>query len=760
MKRLTLVLLALTSPLWADDDRHQSFIAYDVGGTIVSGEDGRDIEVGVNTPLFSGDRLATSARGRVEVRLSDGNVLAVDRDTVVDLVSVLGDYEMESDETIIGLTFGKVLLHQTGRRSEPVRLDTRFATYRLDDSGILAVETSDRGDSVAVIGGIVNLSLPTGRYQVRTGERIRVDERGIYDEAGLARDGMDDFERWYMRRNDDGRRSSRYLGDRLAYADPLLDAYGRWVYVHEYSNWVWRPTVSVGWRPYYSGYWHRGRRGGLVWVSSEPWGWVPYHYGSWAHSPLYGWVWIPGNRYSHAWVYWLWGPSYVGWAPRGYYDCFQPYFGWAFNRGRRISVGIGFDVWGRVHVSDGDLNQWTLVRPDHLVSTRVDRAALTTDAIRERLQRDGRGATFTGGNPRLGEEDLRNPAEAVERIARRTVGGGTGTVGSGPTSDVTRFFRRDPDLPESDRDRIARALDRATPRASDSPRTAGETATTPSSGGVRGPSIQRRVPSGSGETSDRITRTPARNVSGSVDESRRGAISRPAPERPAPVTPERPAIVTPERPATVTPERPTRQRVTEPDSRSNAGETPRQLAVPRRVIDSIESARESRRRATRSSEGSDQTTRRAPASDDWRRRPAASSPEADRTPARTRTPDRTPVRTRTPDRAPVRATPDRTPVRTTTPDRTPVRTTSPDRSTRTSAPRATSPTRSRSVSRPERSSSSSTRSSSSSTRSSSSSTRSSSSGDRSSSSTRSSSSSKSSSSSSGRVSRRSKPDDR
>ena len=76
---LTLLTLALALPSPADD-RHQSYISYDDGGTLVrTGDEGKEIEASRNLPIYPGDQIITARRGRTEVRLSDGNVIGIDR---------------------------------------------------------------------------------------------------------------------------------------------------------------------------------------------------------------------------------------------------------------------------------------------------------------------------------------------------------------------------------------------------------------------------------------------------------------------------------------------------------------------------------------------------------------------------------------------------------------------------------------------------------------------------------------------------------
>ena len=261
-------------------------------------------------------------------------------------------------------------------------------------------------------------------------------------------------------------------------------------------------SLAVGWRPYYNGYWHHGRGGALVWVSYEPWGWVPYHYGRWSFAPTIGWVWLPGGGYSPAWVYWMYGPGYIGWAPAGWYDCFGPYYGWAYRPYARAGFGFGF--YGRVRVHDIDLRPWTFVSPGHIVSTRIDRAALTTDVIRQRLARDGGGfATVSGAPARFSRSEIRDPATAVGNIIRRGHGGGTGREGSGSAADMTSFFRRDPALSGAVRENIVRSRIAEVPPSFNAPRGVGSGIPTPGTGGT----LEGRVPRDGGGS--RHQETPA-----------------------------------------------------------------------------------------------------------------------------------------------------------------------------------------------------------------------------------------------------------
>ena len=535
---LTLAFLAAALPLPAED-RHQSFISHDDGGTLVrTADDDREIEARVNLPIFPGDEVITDRRGRTEVRLADGNVLGIDRATAVRFRAILDSYEGEAAETIIELRYGKVAVYRVDDRRDEIRIDTPSATYFASEESIFSVETDSRGrDRVAVFDGVIEVRTPARSTRLRSGEQVEVDDRGEYDVAGFSRYSADDFESWFLRRAERyGASSSRYLDRSLAYYDDELSRHGSWVHISHYG-WAWRPSVSVGWRPYYNGYWHRGRSGCLTWVSYEPWGWVPYHYGRWSHDPFYGWFWVPGTGYAPAWVYWWYGPGYVGWAPSGWWDLHRPYYDWAYRPYSRAGLRFGFGFYGRVNVHDVDLRPWTFVDSNTIISNRIDRAALTTDAIRARLSRDGnRFATISNDPARFTREELRDPAAAINR---RWKGVDTGRAGAGPAGqgeivDVTSFIRRDADVPNTIRDRVIRN------RPSDEKSSGGRAIAVGSGGGLAPIGGGSVAPIGGGNVAP-VGRGSLAPIGGDADRSTdsgrdrvvRGGIRTPAPD-PAP----------------------------------------------------------------------------------------------------------------------------------------------------------------------------------------------------------------------------------
>jgi hypothetical protein len=454
--RRALILFAFLFAATSGFAAEQSYISYDDGQSLVRQNfDSRELEARVNMPVFPGDEIVTARRGRTEIRLADGNVVVVDQNSHLQLSAIANSYEGTDAQSIASLQYGSVIVHNPADDIQPLRLDTGLASYVLLTDGIVSVVTGARQrDEVHVLSGALEIRTQARTYRLRAGESARVDVEGIYD-IHAASGSESSFERWYLNRIDRySRGSSRYLDSRLSYVEADLADHGSWVYAGTHG-WVWRPYVSAGWRPYYNGSWVRGPWGGLVWSSYEPWGWGPYHYGRWAWEPMYGWFWSPGSLYAPAWVYWSFGPSYIGWAPIGWYSCFRPYQPWYYGRsGWSASFGVGF--YGQIRLSGADLSGWTFMDSGHVVSHRVDRAALTTDRIRERLAREGDKAVFASGSPRFSKDEIRNPQAALGQVVRRSLGGGTGTESSGSLSDLTPFFRRDPELSPEVRQTLSR----------------------------------------------------------------------------------------------------------------------------------------------------------------------------------------------------------------------------------------------------------------------------------------------------------------
>lgn len=552
----------IAAPAAAADDRHQSYVSWEDGGAaIVQAFDARRIQAQRNVPVYPGDQIETARRGRVEVTLADGNVLALDRDSRAVIEQIAYSYEgPESSETVVSFSYGQMILHRPDATSAAaVRVDTAAASYAGSTDSIFSIDTTGRGrDTLSVFSGLVEVRTQEGRERVRPGEQVSVDHNGIYGSNVVVRGGTSEFERWYLDRAQRfGRSSSRHLPERFSRYERDLSGYGNWVWVGTHNTYAWRPSVGHGWRPYTDGYW-AWSPSGSVWVSYEPWGWMPYHYGRWTMAPGVGWVWFPSARYSHAWVYWVYGPSYVGWVPAGWYDCYPAYYDWRYRPYHTVSRDVRFGFHGRVSLRNLNLDGWTFVDSRTFFSNRVDQASLSLDAVRSRLSRDGDRAVFSSVAARFDRSDREDPSRIVERVARQGLDRSsvTGRDGSGSLPDLTSFVRRDPELSPDLRAQVSRLG-------------AGERAASARNvpAGVARPGAGASAPAAPSEsvagrvarpgTGERVTRTPATAPArpavvqrpGSGSPAASGGDTRPAAPRSGLTRGERPATGTVNRPA-------------------------------------------------------------------------------------------------------------------------------------------------------------------------------------------------------------------
>lgn len=408
--------------------------------TLIQGETGDRDSLEANQPVLVGDRVWVSPLGRVEIVLSDRNLLRIDGGSEVVFDSLVGSPDRQDTETVLRLAQGNVQLVVTRDfLGEGVpRVDTPNVTVYPRDLGSYRI-TADGSDWTSVVAreGSAEVVTREGSLLVQTGEEALVegDLRPRHRVRSASR--LDSLELWGQRLDQEARYAAApYVDDSLRYEAAALDRHGTWVEVdHRYA---WRPRVGVEWRPYSSGRWSVSPLG-LAWVSYEPWGWVPYHYGSWDYVPGYGWVWFPGYRFAPAWVYWYWTDAYAGWVPVGYYTRhYRPFYG--------LHFGFRFGIYGWAGGSWDYYGNWTFCSTRYIGSRDQNRHVRRGDRFghenRYAVPRRGLLTTDTRGISRVA---LRRSAGIEEMLeARRT----------GDLPDVTDFVARRRDLPEAVRSRV------------------------------------------------------------------------------------------------------------------------------------------------------------------------------------------------------------------------------------------------------------------------------------------------------------------
>jgi hypothetical protein len=226
----------------ADAPAHIAFVE----GSAALERDGRADTAPGSMPLLAGDRLRTE-NGRVEVLFGDGTVLHLDQSSTLDV---------QSDE-VVRLIAGRVrLIVAASNRPVSYRIDAPAAWAEIGEPGEyrVAVAGRDREAEVelAVIRGGASLVNDNGRTDLRTGERAfaRGDAAPSYAYV-VNSAAWDAFDQWSdARRAERHGVSSQYLPESVRAYSATFDQYGSWGYEPTYG-YVWYPTVTVGWRPYY-----------------------------------------------------------------------------------------------------------------------------------------------------------------------------------------------------------------------------------------------------------------------------------------------------------------------------------------------------------------------------------------------------------------------------------------------------------------------------------------------------------------------------
>jgi hypothetical protein len=330
MTKYILIAALLLSSMLQAENGNVSYIQYmENEGIILASDTQEKLTAQVNYPLYPGDGVETQRLGRMEIALSDGNLLWLDRATAAEMRGLAQTDGFSDQRTYVFVKDGQAALEalrSPDKGGEPV-LGFANGDFYAYGAGLYALELRGRQSFVRVLSGRGELVTDRGSVLLQAGEEAIAYEDGYVDRRRL-RNGDDTFAQWIEDRRTRRLRSksAEYVGEQYASYSYQLDDYGSWVYMSSISMYAWRPVVAVGWQPFYHGGWSWTRHG-WFWVGGEPWGYMTYHYGRWVWDPAFGWVWVPGSYWSPAWVNWYWDAAYIGWSPMGYFDYWW-FLGW------------------------------------------------------------------------------------------------------------------------------------------------------------------------------------------------------------------------------------------------------------------------------------------------------------------------------------------------------------------------------------------------------------------------------------------------
>ncbi len=414
-----------------------SFVgALDGEATLFAARSGAQSELEIHLPILRGDRIWTRPYGRLAVLMSDRSILALDHDSDVTFTQIAGSPDADDVDSLYVLHRGRLSLDVADHLvdSELPAVDTTNARIYARQQGRYQVESDgDAWTEVAVLEGFAEIVTQRGSVIVRGGEALRV--QGLDDPwielqngVGAAAAALDEWT--------DGRRA------RLA-AYAAVDANGYGSALASHGNWVeiedrqaWKPEVEDDWQPYSRGRW-TDTPAGLYWVARDPWGPLTYHYGSWNLYPGHGWLWFPSSIYSPSHVYWYWGPSYVGWIPRGYYQRYYGGLGFGLRRGLYGWAGGFWDPF----------NTWIFCPSGYL---GYGRGYTYGRSLRRRHPKLSRGIITTDTNG-IDYRNWRNPDAARQVLLSKRP-----PLSESQLPDVTDFVARRADLTESLQRRLVR----------------------------------------------------------------------------------------------------------------------------------------------------------------------------------------------------------------------------------------------------------------------------------------------------------------
>jgi hypothetical protein len=275
-------------------------------------------EASVNLPIADGDRIVTEQDGRVELQFQNGTYLRVGEESQVDIIalnSVQGKCFVHLNQLE-----GRIYVNHrpiTGEDSS-LYIDLPYGVLSSYIPSRFKVDLTSSETRIFVLEGSVEFKSDGRPLSLTQGKTLIVREGGFAEVGQLY--GRDGWDRWNKTRDNEllqRRYAQKYLPPDLEPYGYEMEGNGRWVYTPEYQ-YVWVPTVVIGWTPFQYGYW-AWRRGIYCWVPRELWGWVPFHYGRWVHTSNHGWAWVPPSRQGIIWnpgaVAWNISSSHVSWVP-------------------------------------------------------------------------------------------------------------------------------------------------------------------------------------------------------------------------------------------------------------------------------------------------------------------------------------------------------------------------------------------------------------------------------------------------------------
>ncbi len=309
-------------------------------------EGGDWIAAARNQPLTTGDRLATDAGARAELRVGS-TTLRLDGSSELEVV------QLDDSQVVLQLHSGSLAARiRSAEAARELFVGTDDGGFRIEQPGRYRFDHLNSVSGVTVYGGQAAYEGDKVALTVTSGQHAEfwIDPQQVAQYA-LSAVVQDAFYGWVNERDssDDRYAVPSYVSPEMTGAEDLA-RYGNWEQTPE-DGAVWVPSgVAADWAPYSTGHWAFVRPWGWTWIDDAPWGFAPFHYGRWlrAHDR---WCWAPGGFvarpiYAPALVAWVGGVGVsvavggppVGWFPLAPRDVYVPSYRYSQRYVREINI--------------------------------------------------------------------------------------------------------------------------------------------------------------------------------------------------------------------------------------------------------------------------------------------------------------------------------------------------------------------------------------------------------------------------------------
>ena len=340
------------------------------------------VATSLQSPVGTQDILATRDDSRAEITFPNNQLVRLDEDTEIEILN------LEDDIGKFGLYSGLARFYNRSSAGK-LLIETARGTATVEPGSAIDVLVDTRSVTVSAVhgeaifhsfqDGVEREEIISGSTSLEFREKSTIAGIGPIDRK---------WDRWCADRE------AVFAQNRLVRSEHLpepmqeyayaMEPYGRWqrIYYRGYRYWAWKPhSVTVGWRPYTTGYWEDWH-GSSVWVDYNPWGWVTHHHGHWLN--MHGaWLWTPyvhvanvpgvtaigfnitfGKRYRSRWhpgrVRWVAHNDNIGWLPLAPWETYYGYRKWG---ARTVLVPGGASLSINLNLSNHEYIKHTVIIP-------------------------------------------------------------------------------------------------------------------------------------------------------------------------------------------------------------------------------------------------------------------------------------------------------------------------------------------------------------------------------------------------------------